>query len=134
MIHYTRTRWYGINYLLQFHGSLLPRALPAMCLAATIAGLLSSGVLTPYLGWDPATFFEDPFGMQMFGVVFGYLQISRLSACYNRYCTRLPICCDDTCLRFCACGPICARGRGSLHASHSIGSNQSSPHTHPYCP
>jgi hypothetical protein len=69
MIHYTRTRWYGVSYLMRLHGSLLPRALPAMLVAGAIAFSLSSGLLTPLVGWDLTTFFDDPFGMQMFGVV-----------------------------------------------------------------
>ena len=69
MIHYTRTSWYGVSYLMRLHGSLLPRALPAMLVAGAIAFTLSSGLLTPLVGWDLTTFFDDPFGMQMFGVV-----------------------------------------------------------------
>lgn len=85
MIHYKRTRWYGLSYLVRMHGSLMPRALPAMLLSGSIAFTLSSGLLTPLVGWDLKTFFDDPFGMQMFGVVFGYLMISRLASCYDRY-------------------------------------------------
>lgn len=69
MITYKRTTWYGFEYLVRMRGSLLPRALPAMIVAGTIAFLMSAGVLDPYFGWELTTFFDDPFGMQMFGVV-----------------------------------------------------------------
>lgn len=69
MIHYKRTHWYGLSYLFHLHGSLLPRSLPAIIVAAALSGTLSSGVLDPYFGWDLASFFEDPFSMQMFGLV-----------------------------------------------------------------
>lgn len=69
MINYTRTRWYGLSYMLQWHGSLIPRALPAVTLAGSLSYVMTAGTLDPYFGWDLKTFFEDPFSMQMFGVV-----------------------------------------------------------------
>ena len=59
--------------------------MPAMAVAGIIAGALQAGLLNEYLGWDLRTWFDDPFSMQMFGVVFGYLSISRLTTTYNRY-------------------------------------------------
>uniref|UniRef100_A0A7S2JN38 Uncharacterized protein n=1 Tax=Haptolina brevifila TaxID=156173 RepID=A0A7S2JN38_9EUKA len=85
MIHYERTHWYGLSYIVRLQGSLLPRALPAMLFSGTISALLSSGYLTPIFGWDLTTFFEHPFSIQMYAIVFGYLSIARLNTCYQRW-------------------------------------------------
>ena len=84
-VNYTRTHWYGLGYFLRWYGSLIPRSLPAMALSGAIAGILEAGILDDAIGWDLTSWFEDPFSMQMFGVVFGYLSISRLTTTYNRY-------------------------------------------------
>ena len=95
MIHYTRTEGYGLAYFLRLRGSLLPRCLPAMCLAVLIAALISSGAMDEVFGFDEykdsnnqvdrSQFFGETYSMEMFGVVFGYLCISRLQVSYDRY-------------------------------------------------
>lgn len=84
-VTYVRTHWYGFSYFCRWYGSLIPRSLPAMAIAGAIAGLLEAGIFDESFGWDLTTWFTDPFSMQMFGVVFGYLSISRLTTTYNRY-------------------------------------------------
>jgi len=95
MIHYTRTEGYGLAYFLRLRGSLLPRCLPAMCVAVLIAALVSTKVLDKVLfeglpkddDGNPikSEFFGATYSMEMFGVVFGYLCISRLQVSYDRY-------------------------------------------------
>lgn len=94
MIHYTRTHWYGLSYVPRIRGSLIPRAMPAMVTAGGIAYIMSEGVLNDYIGWDLKVFFDDPFSMQMFGIVFGYLCIARLNTCYDRYWSGVGHCTD----------------------------------------
>ena len=84
-VKYKRTHWYGLSYFLHVRGSLVPRALPAMFVSGAIFVVLFLRVLDPYVGWDLSTFFDDPFSMQMYGLVFGFLSINRLAQCYNRY-------------------------------------------------
>jgi hypothetical protein len=84
-VTYVRTHWYGFSYFCRWYGSLIPRSLPAMAISGAIAGILSAGIFDESFGWTLTTWFEDPFSMQMFGVVFGYLSISRLTTTYNRY-------------------------------------------------
>ena len=85
-VQYERTEWYGLNYFFHYglRGSLLPRCLPYMALSTTIGALVRSKVLE--IGIIDA-FGEDPhqYGMQLFGLVFGYLMIARVSISYNRY-------------------------------------------------
>ena len=83
MIRYKRSTWFGISYLLQVRGSLLPRCLPWCVISGAIAVLLASGTLDTLFssGWDPTTFFTHPYSMQLFGLVFGYLAISRTNIC-----------------------------------------------------
>lgn len=82
---YRRTTWYGVSYLFKYKGSLIPRAVPAMLLAGAFEYILSRRWLDEMFGWNLATFFDDPFSYQMFGLVFGYLSVHRLTSCYDRY-------------------------------------------------
>ena len=88
MIYYARTSWYGLGYLLRCNGSLIPRCLPAVVLAGVISGVTSSGVLNSD-GGGFSTELADTFGhsyaMQILGVVFGFLSVTRMNMSYQRY-------------------------------------------------
>ena len=84
MIRYERTEWYGIRYLFQLAGSTLPRSLPMVLSAGVLSIFFSVGVVD-HAGWPIRDFFGDPYAMQVLGLVFGYLSISRLNVSYNRY-------------------------------------------------
>ena len=79
MIKYKRTQWYGIQYLFRLKGSLLPHCFPAMVMAGLIAYVFSSGILEDHLDIKTLDLFGDSYSMQVFGVVFGYLAVSRLA-------------------------------------------------------
>ena len=83
MIHYTRTQWYGFNYIFQMRGSLIPRCLPYMLVSAAMTMFIM--LSPPVFDWDLQLFFTHPYSMQLFGLVFGYLAIARLTTCYERY-------------------------------------------------
>jgi len=86
MIHYERTNWYGVTYFFRLHGSLLPRCLPSMVLAGVLSGLAASGFIEDHTGWNvDGLFGEDDYAMQLFGVVFGFLSVTRLNMSYSRY-------------------------------------------------
>jgi len=84
MIRYRRTDWYGVQYLFQLEGSTLPRCLPMVLAAGAIAAFFSAGVVDK-AGWPIRDIFGHPYAMQVLGLVFGYLSISRLNMSYNRY-------------------------------------------------
>ena len=84
--YYHRTSWYGLSYLIQLKGSLLPRCLPYSVMAGAIAGVIRGKVFDELLGWSLTdSFGEDVYGMQVFGIVFGYLMIARLNISYHRF-------------------------------------------------
>ena len=85
MIFYKRTEWYGLQYLLRLDGSLLPKTLPSMLLAGIISGLTAAGYVDHVFQDQVKEFFGDPYSMQMYGIVFGYLSIARLTVSYQRY-------------------------------------------------
>ena len=80
MINYTRTQWYGLSYLFMASGSLIPRTLPFVLLSGGMSLMLTAGPFEAIFGWD-AKFFTHPYSMQLFGLVFGYLAISRTNIC-----------------------------------------------------
>ena len=81
MIQYHRTRWFGFAYLLRIQGSLLPRCIPWLIVSGTLSVLLTTRVLEPIFGWDLATFFEETYSLNLFGLVFGYMAVTRLNTC-----------------------------------------------------
>lgn len=90
MIRYVRTNWYGLSYLPHLPGNVLPRCLPMMIVAGLLAGAIPYS--THYWPANDASnagrlrdWFGDTYSMQLFGLVFGYLCISRLDLCYVRY-------------------------------------------------
>ena len=87
MINYARTEWYGFGYFIRCNGSLLPRCLPAIIVAGLISGFVASGLVDDHFGVSMAL--EDTFGqsyaMQLLGVVFGFLSVTRLNVSYQRY-------------------------------------------------
>ena len=85
MIPYTRTQWYGLSYLTQLSGSLLPRCLPLMILAGLLAGFVADGAVDRWFDYDFLDIFGETYSMSLFGVVFGYLSVARLNISYNRY-------------------------------------------------
>jgi hypothetical protein len=52
--------------------------------AGAIAAFFSAGVVDK-AGWPIRDIFGHPYAMQVLGLVFGYLSISRLNMSYNRY-------------------------------------------------
>ena len=91
MIDYMRTRYIGTHYLLIIKGSVIPRVAPTALLGGLIAGLIAGFRVSYY---DPKTndhydpigeVFGHTYGMQLFGIVFGYLMVGRLNICYARY-------------------------------------------------
>ena len=90
MIRYLRTNWYGISYLPSLPGNVLPRCLPMMLIAGLLAGAIPFSTRVPVLANSTSVdtmqeWFGETYGMQLFGLVFGYLCISRLDLCYTRY-------------------------------------------------
>lgn len=83
MIRYQRTEWYGIAYLFVLRGSTLPRCLPFTLCAGVLSVFFSAGAVDA--AWPIRDFFGHPYAMQVLGLVFGYLSISRLQMSYNRY-------------------------------------------------
>jgi hypothetical protein len=99
MIDYQRTEWYGWGYLWQHLGaSVLPKTFPVMLWAGAIGGWAASPYgLANHERFDTArALFGETYGVQVFGIVFGYLCIARLNICYARYwegvthCKRVP--------------------------------------------
>ena len=89
MKSYSRTEWYGLNYLLMLTGSVMPRCLPAM-----IVGCLVN--LTVSLQWikldaeaeegeEARSAISHPYTFQLVGLIFGYLTIYRINISYARY-------------------------------------------------
>ena len=83
MIRYERTL-YGFSYLFRCTGSELPRCLPWVIASGIIGGVFASGA-SDQLGWPIRDYFGHPYAMQVLGLVFGYLSITRLNVSYNRY-------------------------------------------------
>ena len=50
MIDYERTEWFGLSYLFQLRGSVLPRCLPAMLLGMAISAAVE--VADGYYGYE----------------------------------------------------------------------------------
>mmetsp|Transcript_36396 Transcript_36396/g.95968 ORF Transcript_36396/g.95968 Transcript_36396/m.95968 type:complete len:163 (-) Transcript_36396:1131-1619(-) len=87
MIYYWRTSWYGFHYFLRSRGSLIPRCLPAIAIAGVISGITASGIIEDHLGVSTVLgdTFAEAYAMQLFGVVFGFLSVTRLNMSYQRY-------------------------------------------------
>ena len=91
MIGYTRTEWYGIKYFFQCKGSVLPKCIPYVAIAVFEAWAVSSGNADQWvqdtLGWSDRVedYFGHPFSMQLFGLIYGYLSITRMNITYQRY-------------------------------------------------
>ena len=85
MIPYERTQWYGLSYLTQLSGSLLPRCLPLMIVSGLVAGFVADGAVDRWTNYDFQDIFGETYSMSLFGVVFGYLSVARLNISYNRY-------------------------------------------------
>ena len=102
MIQYVRAVWYGFHYLLYFKGTLLPRLWPMVLLSGALSMIISrvatgppdddgKPTLEPWLlDLDVCVDITSshPYAYQLFGIVFGYLCISRLNMSYNRYACR----------------------------------------------
>ena len=89
MIDYVRSSWYGWGYLCMHwvNGSVMPKTLPPMILAGGIGAWAASPAgIAAIEKYDTAReMFGETYGMQVFGIVFGYLCIARLNVCYARY-------------------------------------------------
>ena len=90
MIDYETSRWYGLLYLTKLQGILLPRLLPVIIIAATLAGLVASEAVEAF-NWCPQdeggakAQFAHPYAFQLYGIVFGYMSIARLNISFGRY-------------------------------------------------
>ena len=57
-----------------------------MLLASVLSGLSASGRIHEWTGFDVLEVFgPDDYAMQLFGVVFGFLSVTRLNMSYQRY-------------------------------------------------
>ena len=85
MIPYERTEWYGFSYLCRTAGSQLPKCLPWVLVAGAEGALFASSLTQHAIGWPIRDLLGQPYAMQVLGLVFGYLSITRLNLCYSRY-------------------------------------------------
>ena len=85
MIDYKRANWYGWSYLLTLHGSVIPKSAPIMIVSGILGAWAASpsGIAALYTatGGTGRHFFGETYGVQIFGLVFGYLCIARLNIC-----------------------------------------------------
>jgi predicted membrane chloride channel (bestrophin family) len=88
MIDYKRASWYGWSYLLHWEGTVMFKVLPLMIIAALLGGWSASptGIAQLDKMGSARQIFGETYGVQVFGIVFGYLCIARLNICYSRYC------------------------------------------------
>ena len=88
MIDYHRSNLYW-TYICKHlaNGSVLPSCMPMMILAAIIGGVAASPVFIANSGsyGYARELFGETYGMQVFGIVFGFLSVARLNICYSRY-------------------------------------------------
>mmetsp|Transcript_35050 Transcript_35050/g.96812 ORF Transcript_35050/g.96812 Transcript_35050/m.96812 type:complete len:297 (-) Transcript_35050:951-1841(-) len=85
MILYSRTNWYGIGYFFSLRGSVLPRVVPAQVVSCLICFVVHKGYLDDAVGSPVNEWIGDTYAMQLFGVVFGYLCVTRINMSYSRY-------------------------------------------------
>ena len=94
MIMYKRTEWYGLMYLTTMRGSLLPKMVPPSLFAALISILIHMDKDHWHvLNWssDPDEdtplheWLTEAYGISLFGIVFGYLCVTRINMSYARY-------------------------------------------------
>ena len=115
MISYNRTKWYGLHYLLHYRGVLVPRRVvspkaahrhmssahqqlhrdalymtrhrlvPILIIAAVEASVVATEVLGDVCSPEGAPLLQHPYAFQLFGLVFGYLSVSRLNISFGRY-------------------------------------------------
>ena len=127
MIGYTRTEWFGWGYFIQCKGSVLPKCIPYVGIACFVAWAVSSGNADQWfkdnLGWEDKVedYFGHPFSMQLFGLIYGYLSITRMNITYQRYVRREGSSCDAACPPHTAVlhTPPCARST-STHPSCTV--------------
>ena len=88
MIDYKRASWYGWSYLLHWEGTVIFKLAPMMILSALLGGWSASptGIAQLDKMGSARQIFGETYGVQVFGIVFGYLCIARLNICYARYC------------------------------------------------
>ena len=95
MILYRRSEWYGITYLMVMRGSLLPKTLPPALFAAVLSVFvhldkdldwkLFNWAVDPDQDYSLSEWLTEAYGMQLFGIVFGYLCVTRINMSYARY-------------------------------------------------
>ena len=88
MIDYKRASWYGWSYLLHLEGTVMFKVAPVMLLTGVLGGWSASesGIAQLDKMGSARQIFGETYGVQVFGIVFGYLCIARLNICYSRYC------------------------------------------------
>ena len=88
MIMYKRSEWYGLMYLCKVHGSLMPKAsLPAFVAAGfnLFIHFFGKSEDSEILGYPMMEWLNEAYGMQLLGIVFGYLCVTRINMSYARY-------------------------------------------------
>lgn len=88
MIMYKRSKWYGLTYLFKLHGSLMPKAsLPALVAAGLnlLIHFFGKSEDSEILGYPMMEWLNEAYGMQLLGIVFGYLCVTRINMSYARY-------------------------------------------------
>ena len=94
MIMYKRSEWYGLMYLTTMRGSLLPKMVPPSLFAAIISIMIHMDKdYWHVLSWssDPDEdtplyeWLTEAYGISLFGLVFGYLCVTRINMSYARY-------------------------------------------------
>jgi len=89
MREYERTRWYGLHYFKERHGTVLPRLIPPVIISSTIAVLITwarnerYGPLDVCPGED--TLFYHPFILGATTLTMGSITVARFNISYARY-------------------------------------------------
>ena len=84
MRSYRRTDWYGVEYLINHNGSVIPRCIPPVFVGCLVNWLALTGRMFA-ASEEESVFLSHPYTFQLVGLVFGYLTIYRINISYNRY-------------------------------------------------
>lgn len=83
---YKRSEWYGLMYLTNMRGSMLPKASLPGIVAAIISVLIHFRIINIVVSNEELTdWLTESYGMQLLGIVFGYLCVTRINMSYSRY-------------------------------------------------
>lgn len=89
MKEYTRSLWYGLNYLPSCEGSVIPRCIPAVLVACAINYLCVLDLIPLVNSTAGAEvrreILSHPYTFQLMGLVFGSMSLYRITISYGRY-------------------------------------------------